>query len=79
MPYRPRPTRRSLRGAHRRGYTREWQALAAAAIAAQPWCTDCGATEDLTGDHPIALANGGHPLQVSEVRCRSCNSARGAG
>jgi 5-methylcytosine-specific restriction protein A len=79
MPYRPRPTRRSLRGAHARGYTRQWQALAAQAIAAQPWCSDCGATEDLTGDHPIALAQGGHPLQVPEVRCRSCNSARGAG
>lgn len=31
---------------------------------------------DLTADHVIAIANGGHPQGELIVRCRSCNSAK---
>jgi hypothetical protein len=35
-------------------YGTEWKKIVKAAIAAQPWCSLCGATTDLTGDHIIA-------------------------
>jgi 5-methylcytosine-specific restriction protein A len=67
---------------HRRGYDNRWMRLAKEAIAAQPWCTDCGtagdATNPLCGDHLVPLARGG--LSVIEnvvVRCRRCNSKKG--
>jgi 5-methylcytosine-specific restriction protein A len=66
-----------------RGYDHQWTKLARAAIAAQPWCSDCGtpgdATNPLCGDHLVPLARGG--LSVMEnvvVRCRRCNSRKGA-
>lgn len=67
-----------------RGYGNDWDRLAKQAIAEQPWCTDCGHTgsEDnpLTGDHVVPLARGGERLPpVVVVRCRRCNSRRGAG
>jgi 5-methylcytosine-specific restriction endonuclease McrA len=47
------------------------------AIAAQPYCTDCGATEDLCADHITPYSEGGsHVLSNYEVRCRSCNTRR---
>jgi 5-methylcytosine-specific restriction endonuclease McrA len=65
-----------------RGYDSRWAKLARAAIAAQPWCTDCGTAGDasnpLTGDHRVPISRGG--LSVSEnvvVRCRRCNSRKG--
>jgi hypothetical protein len=33
----------------RRGYDRRWRAISAEAILRQPWCSRCGAREDLTG------------------------------
>jgi 5-methylcytosine-specific restriction enzyme A len=64
--------------AHRRGYTRRWQALAATAIRRHPWCEDCGSREDLTGDHRIPLSLGGLTVPGNvAVRCRSCNSRKG--
>ncbi len=75
MPYRP----RNPRANHDRNYGRQWKKLSRVAIEAQPWCSDCGSTEDLTGDHPIALARGGEALQVPAVLCRICNARRGAG
>lgn len=81
----PRCRRRANRArgsAAARGYDAAWVALAARAIAAQPWCTACKATEDLTVDHRIPLAAGGprHGLTLADVQvlCRSCNSAKGA-
>jgi 5-methylcytosine-specific restriction endonuclease McrA len=64
----------------RRGTGREraHQQRAKAAIAAQPWCSECGSTRDLTADHLIPLARGGHPLGPLRVLYRSCNSRRGA-
>jgi 5-methylcytosine-specific restriction protein A len=71
-----RPTRQQ------RGYDSHWTKLGKAAIAAQPWCTDCGTPGDafnpLCGDHAVPLARGG--LSVIEnvvVRCRRCNSKKG--
>ncbi|HEX2111582.1 MAG TPA: HNH endonuclease [Gaiellaceae bacterium] len=47
-------------------------------IAAQPYCSHCGATRGLTADHLIPLARGGNPLGPLRVLCRRCNSRRGA-
>jgi 5-methylcytosine-specific restriction endonuclease McrA len=65
-----------------RGYDSHWAKLARVAIAAQPWCSDCGTPGDpanpLTGDHLVPLSRGG--LSVIEnvvVRCRRCNSKKG--
>jgi hypothetical protein len=45
--------------------------------AAHPFCSQCGATEDLTADHIVPLHCGGHPLGKLRVLCRSCNSRLG--
>lgn len=63
----------------RRGYDRRWRALAAEAIARQPWCSVCGATTDLTGDHIIPVSRGGLTTRANvQVLCRSCNSIKSA-
>jgi hypothetical protein len=53
-----------------RGYGSAWRRASRAAISAQPWCTDCGATQDLTGDHPTA------DRPWIDVVCRACNTRR---
>jgi 5-methylcytosine-specific restriction protein A len=61
-----------------RGYDAEHKRLSKLAIAAHPFCVDCGATEDLVGDHIVPHSKGGlNVLSNYEVRCRSCNTARG--
>ncbi len=60
-----------------RGYGHKHQRRARAVIAAQPWCTLCGRTRDLTADHIAPLARGGDPLGPLRVLCRRCNSGRG--
>jgi 5-methylcytosine-specific restriction enzyme A len=63
-----------------RGYGNDWYRAVRAAIAAQPWCSKCGATEDLTGDHVLAVARGGvSDASNIQVLCRSCNSSKGKG
>ncbi len=57
-----------------RGYDNRWARLSARARRLQPWCSDCGAVEDLTGDH---LRWPARTLADVDVVCRSCNSARG--
>ena len=63
---------------HARGYDAAWERLARTAVAAQPWCTDCGTsgtpTNPLTGDH---LRWPARTLADVAVRCRRHNSARG--
>ena len=60
-----------------RGYDSEHKRLAKLAIAAHPYCVDCNATEDLTGDHIVPKSRGGlNVLTNYAVRCRSCNTAR---
>jgi 5-methylcytosine-specific restriction enzyme A len=63
-----------------RGYGYQWQRMVALAIRAQPWCSECGSTHDLTGDHIKPLAHGGlnTPSNI-QVLCRKCNSRAGGG
>ncbi|MBA3735178.1 MAG: HNH endonuclease [Actinobacteria bacterium] len=63
----------------RRGYGNRHKQRARQTVTAQPWCSDCGATTDLTADHVTPMAAGGHPLGQLRVLCRSCNSRRGSG
>ena len=70
--------------AAQRGYDAVWTKLSKRARRMQPWCTDCGATEDLQADHlPSAWER--HDagllirLQDVDVCCGPCNRARGAG
>lgn len=64
-----------------RGYGATHQRRARAAIAAQPWCSDCGhpgsRDNPLTADHVVPVSRGGRngPLRVA---CRRCNSSRGS-
>jgi 5-methylcytosine-specific restriction endonuclease McrA len=64
-----------------RGLGRSWQRVAKAAIARQPWCSDCGQParpgDPLTGDHIVARVEGGRgdPDNVDVVH-RSCNTKR---
>lgn len=65
------------------GYDSAWDRLSARARRLQPFCLDCGTTEDLTADHlPIAWERKAAGLAVRladiEVVCRSCNTKRGA-
>lgn len=71
----------------RRGRKRErrssaWDRLSKRARRAQPWCSECGSTDDLTADHVVPLADGGPmlpgPAGVA-VLCRSCNARKGSG
>lgn len=69
--------------AHARGYDAAWSRLSKRARRLQPFCTDCGATEDLQADHtPEAWARkaAGKPIRLSDirVRCGPCNRAAGA-
>lgn len=68
---------------HERGYDNTWQRLSKRARQLQPFCLDCGATDDLTGDHTEEAwkrreAGKVIRLQDIEVVCRRCNSERGA-
>lgn len=60
-----------------RGYGPAWIKASKAAIAQQPWCTYCGATTDLTGDHVVPKSRGGTEQHGVVVACRTCNSSRG--
>lgn len=62
-----------------RGYDNRWLRLVKTAIGLQPWCSYCGATTDLTGDHRVPLSRGGKAFTIEDVivACRSCNSSRG--
>lgn len=66
-----------------RGYDAAWQRLSKRARRLQPFCLDCGATEDLQADHlPQAWERkaAGKPLRLADVEvvCSPCNRARGA-
>ena len=70
---RTRPTRTQ------RGYDYYWRTLSRVMRAAQPFCTRCGGTKDLTLDHIIPLAKGGTNDQSNAmVLCRKCNSSKGS-
>lgn len=66
-----------------RGYDAAWQRLSAKARRLQPFCADCGATDDLQADHrPEAWARkaAGKPIRLADVDvvCGPCNRRRGA-
>ncbi|BCO41336.1 hypothetical protein MINTM001_24750 [Mycobacterium paraintracellulare] len=65
-----------------RGYDAAWKRLSRRARRLQPFCSDCGATEDLQTDHlPSAWARKARGLAIRlidvDVVCRDCNNARG--
>lgn len=52
------------RNQKRTQYQGTWPATSRRARRAQPWCSICGTTQDLTLDH-----------EHGQVECRSCNSS----
>ena len=58
-----------------RGYDEAWNRLSLKARKLQPWCSTCGTSEDLTGDH---LRWPARTLADLDVLCRSCNAKKGA-
>lgn len=66
-----------------RGYDERWTRLSRRARALQPFCSDCGATDDLTADHSTTAwerraAGKAIRLRDIDVVCRRCNGERGA-
>lgn len=62
-------------------YDPVWRKLSIKARTMQPWCQDCGATADLTADHVLPKSEFPelvHAIENIAIRCRSCNSRRGA-
>lgn len=59
--------------AHKRYNDPQWKKISKAARKAQPWCTWCQTSKDLTVDHVIAGSIAGGIM----VLCRSCNSSKG--
>lgn len=77
------PDHHAGRSSAARGYDYRWQKLSERARKLQPFCLDCGTTEDLTTDHtPEAWKRkaAGKVVRLQDVAvvCRSCNSKRGA-
>lgn len=69
--------------AHERGYDSAWQRLSKRARRMQPWCSDCGSTNDLQTDHsPEAWERKAAGLEIRlqdiDVVCGACNRTRGA-
>ena len=66
-----------------RGYDWAWAKLSRRARKLQPWCLDCGATEDLQADHsPEAWQRkeSGKAIRLVDIDvvCGPCNRRRGA-
>lgn len=61
------------RNRRRTHYKGQWRKTSQAARRAQPFCSRCGATADLTADHVQARS-----LDAGvDVLCRSCNTRKG--
>lgn len=78
----PRPQHHQL-GTTERGYDTAWRKLSERARRMQPWCLDCGATENLTTDHSAeawARKHDGLTIRLCDVDvlCSDCNTARGS-
>lgn len=44
----------------------------------QPFCTECGTTENLSQDHVIPRSHGGaHSIKNKQILCVKCNSKKG--
>lgn len=64
------------------GYDSRWDRLSRRARKAQPFCTECSATEDLQLDHSAQAwqrQDAGLAIRLSDVRvlCGPCNRAAG--
>lgn len=75
-------TRGDKTSADSRGYDNAWRKLSERARRLQPFCSDCGGTEDLQCDHtPTAWARkaAGKAIRIKDVDvvCGPCNRARG--
>ena len=65
-----------------RGYDWQWTKLSARARRVQPFCSDCGRTDDLQADHSEQAWRRkalGLPLRLQDIDvvCGPCNRARG--
>lgn len=72
----------STRCSAHRGYDSAWERLSQRARKLQPFCSDCGSTEDLQADHsPEAWARraAGKAIRLKDIDvvCGRCNTARG--
>lgn len=57
-----------------------WKALSNRLRKAQPWCSQCHTTADLTTDHIIPVSAApelAYAVENADVLCRSCNGKRG--
>lgn len=77
-----RPAHAPKRPGRDRGYDWNWQKLSRRARRIQPWCSLCGTTKDLTGDHSEEAwqrKQDGLPIRLEDidVLCRPCNSTKG--
>lgn len=75
--------KRKRASATRRGYDYRWAKLRNQAVAQQNWCTDCGTTDDLQGDHTPEAWNRkakGLSIRLCDIiiRCGTCNRRAGA-
>lgn len=75
--------RRQKANASARGYDTAWRKLSERARRLQPFCADCGATEDLQADHsPEAWKRkaDGKAIRLIDIDvvCGDCNRTRGA-
>lgn len=71
------------KSARARGYDTAWKKLSEAARRIQPFCSDCGTSEDLQADHlPEAWRRKKQGKRIRlediDVVCGPCNRARGA-
>jgi len=59
--------------------TPAWRALRDRVLAEEPVCHWCGTNRSTVGDHVVALADGGAPLDRANVvgACNGCNISRG--
>lgn len=76
------PTSSGKASASARGYDSAWSRLSRRARRLQPFCSDCGTSDDLTVDHsPAAWQAKAEGRQISldlvDVVCRGCNARRG--
>ncbi|MBF6330261.1 HNH endonuclease [Nocardia transvalensis] len=58
-----------------------WKRLSARLRRVQPWCSSCGATDELTVDHiaPVSTRPDlAYELRNLQVLCRRCNGRKGA-
>jgi hypothetical protein len=72
----------STRCTAHRGYDSTWERLSKKARKLQPFCTDCGSTENLQADHSLEAWErraAGKPIRLRDIDvvCGPCNVDRG--